>query len=558
MIENFRTIKTDVLVVGAGGAGGRAAIEAGRSNVNAILVEKGFMGKSGCTSTRQNITSQSRISLEDRFKYTLGSGCYLNDQDVLWVLLKEAPEDCAELAEIAKETSGARWNDFLLHEIAKYPNISVLEHTIITKLLLGDRKIVGATALDIRSGEFILFEAKAVVLATGGYGDLYRPSECAPLGINGGVWGDGQALAYHVGAELVEMEMTNQQALPDNPRWNLWYRGLWHRYMDKGPFCYQDGTSIPSLSKEELDAIPVGCAPPTAPHDRYRAEIERRIYLASLKGSVYFNMPARVKDMQQSGVTLAPITPAEKALGYDPAKLPLIKIVIGCLLGQGGPRITEKAETTVSGLYAAGECPGNIYGAYRLNPLMDGILPNGRRAGKYAAEYTKTVQETPIDREEVRKEQAKIYNFLESKPNSISPLEVKKKIWGISNQYLFMVRNAKGLREAIKELMELRKIALPRMQAVSTRQMNLNWVDAIEATFAVDVAEMIARSALFREESRGCQYRDDFPEMDNQNWLCHTLLWKDYGTGEMRLAKAPVTMTRYKPPYRNNEEPIPL
>lgn len=99
---------------------------------------------------------------------------------------------------------------------------------------------------------------------------------------------------------------------------------------------------------------------------------------------------------------------------------------------------------------------------------------------------------------------------------------------------------------------------MPKVQAIDIKRMNLDWVDAIEAGFALDVAEMIARSALFREESRGCQYREDFPEMDNKNWLCHTLLWRDSGTGEMKLSKAPVVMTKYKPPAKIGEQPVPM
>lgn len=119
-----------------------------------------------------------------------------------------------------------------------------------------------------------------------------------------------------------------------------------------------------------------------------------------------------------------------------------------------------------------------------------------------------------------------------------------------------MIRNAKGLTEALKEIEEMRKTDLPRLQAVDIRRMNVDWVEAIQIPFMLDVAEMIARSALFREESRGCQYRDDFPEVDNANWLCHTLLKKE--AGAMKLSKVPVVMTMYKPPSRIGEAPVPV
>ncbi|MCJ7646574.1 hypothetical protein MUO65_06710, partial [bacterium] len=205
-----------------------------------------------------------------------------------------------------------------------------------------------------------------------------------------------------------------------------------------------------------------------------------------------------------------------------------------------------------------GECPGNVYGAYRGNPFMDSTLPMGRRSGKYAAENVKTIKQRPIDLAELEKERDRIFGFLKPKQNPMSPVDAKKKIWEINGKHLFMIRNAKGIKEAIKEIEEFRKKDLPRIQDLDLKCMNLDWVDAIETIFAIDVSEMIARSALFREESRGCQYREDFPEMDNKNWLCHTLMWKDFGTAEMKLSKSPVVMTKFKPPNRIGEAPIPI
>jgi succinate dehydrogenase / fumarate reductase flavoprotein subunit len=146
----------------------------------------------------------------------------------------------------------------------------------------------------------------------------------------------------------------------------------------------------------------------------------------------------------------------------------------------------------------------------------------------------------------VAKEHERIFRFLDPKTNPISPMEVKDKIWKITGKHLFLVRDEKGLNEAIREIGELRAKELPRIQVADIRRLNLEWVDAIEVPFMLDCAEMIARSALFRTESRGCHYRKDFPEMDNKDWLCHTLLTKE---GErMKLSKGKVVMTKLKPP----------
>jgi len=146
----------------------------------------------------------------------------------------------------------------------------------------------------------------------------------------------------------------------------------------------------------------------------------------------------------------------------------------------------------------------------------------------------------------VAREHERIFRFLDPKPNPISPMEVKDKIWKITGKHLFLMRDEKGLNEAIREIGELRAKELPRIQVADIRRLNLEWVDAIEVPFMLDCAEMIARSALFRTESRGCHYRKDFPEMDNKDWLCHTLLKKE---GEkMKLSKGKVVMTKLKPP----------
>lgn len=563
-MKDFRTIETDVLVVGAGGAGGSAALEAGRNNVKVILVEKGFVGKSG-TTTQAGVRALSprqwtgpgreNVPTEERFKFFLEREYFLADQDILWACVDEAKEGTDEIKKFAQEMKAGpqeNWCNALRYEISKYLNISIIENTIITKLLTIGGRVVGATALDIRNGNFLLFRTKAVILATGGYCDLYRPSECTPLNINGGVWGDGQALAYHAGAELCEMEMTNQQTLPDTPKWNQWWRHG-SAFDSLGPFCDKDGNVIPSLSTGAIDSHYLGYAAPMPHSHYYRPQLEMTVYQENMKRQVYYNAPAKIHELIEKGENG---NEAEKALKVDLKQVPLVKVVIGPLIGGGGPKINVKAETNIQGLYAAGECPGNIYGAYRANPFADGILPNGKRAGKYAAEYAKTLRENPIDIDEVEKENERINGFLKIKPDSVSPVEFKKNIWALTRKYLFMIRNAKGLTEALEEIDSIRKKDLPRLQAVDVRRMNIDLKEAIEAVFALDVAEMIARSALFREESRGAQYRDDFPEMDNDKWLCHTLLWKDSNTGEMRLSKGPIVMNRFKPPVHIGEEPI--
>lgn len=192
--------------------------------------------------------------------------------------------------------------------------------------------------------------------------------------------------------------------------------------------------------------------------------------------------------------------------------------------------------------------------------MLSIILSSGKTAGLNAAEYSKTAKHCDINREEVAQEGDRVHSFLEVKPDPISPKEVKAKITDIVMEHLEILRNGKGLEEAIKAIEAIRRKDLPRVQAVDIKIYNNEWVDALEIPYILDVAEMIARSALFRTETRGTQNREDYPEMDNENWLCHTLLRKE--SGQMKLSKGPVVMTKYKPPSLTEclkgAEPIPV
>lgn len=563
----MKTLETDVLVIGGGGAATRAAIEADRYQAKVIIVDKGRIGKSGTTATAGGRATDfegcrgedgrwqkmpvkykhiPESEIEKRFKRLLETGCWLADQDLLWTSCSEAPEVFKEMSQWAARKDDS-FSDACMNEIQRRSGITFVEHTIITKLLTSSGRVVGATGLHIRTGEFILIKAKAVVLGTGGYSELYKPSEGVPLDIHSGQTGDGQSIAFHAGVELCNLEFAEQQQVPDTPKWNKWHRHLlpaeasFRIAMMDGPYFDKEGHVV--ISKEEIMGLPNGCA---HHFQQYSPQLDMLVYTKGLEhGGVYLDQKALIKDPV---AIMSKLSAADKMLKIDPMKVPRAKIVNGCIVGQGGPKITVKGETSLPGLFGAGEGAGsgNLYGAYRTGGLMDSILVFGKRAGRYAAEYVKTVKQGEVDADEVAKEQDRIFRFLDPKPNPISPMEVKDKIWKITGKHLFLVRDEKGLNEAIREIGELRAKELPRIQVADIRRLNLEWVDAIEVPFMLDCAEMIARSALFRTESRGCHYRKDFPEMDNKDWLCHTLLMKE---GErMKLSKGKVVMTKLKPP----------
>ncbi|MEI7670753.1 MAG: FAD-binding protein [Deltaproteobacteria bacterium] len=573
-----RTLETDVLIIGAGGAGMRAAIEAGKGNVKVAIVDKGRVGKSGATPTTgvrvfryKDFKIPTKEKAEEYFKEVLQTGCYLADQDLLGKMIAEYPELIVEMVGWSTKPMDS-YCDALNNEMIKYQNVVSYDYVMITKLLTENGRMAGATGLDFVTGELVLFKAKAVILATGGYAELYDHSEGVPLDVRTRLTGDGTVMAYHAGAELCEMEMVNFQQLPGSPKWMAQVRfvmsflpgGGIRGLCCCGPYYDKDGKQV--VSREEVVNLPVGCGPPKA--FMYNPNLQRLLrYKTREHGTLYMNA---VEEAEREGLDISTIkfSPWDHALGFPDvwnewkADLSRIKLTIGMLIGQGGPKVNLKGETNVPGLYGAGEGAGsgNLYGACRPVSFMTTILPSGRTAGLNAAEYSKTAEQGAIDRDEVAEEGGRIYRFLEVKKDPITPQEVKAKITDIVMEHLEILRNGKGLQEAIAAIEAIRREDLPRVQAVDIKIYNNEWVDALEIPYMLDTAEMIARSSLFRTETRGTQNREDYPEMDNVNWLCHTLLRKE--DGRIKLSKGPVVMTKYNPPSLEEclkgADPIPL
>jgi succinate dehydrogenase/fumarate reductase flavoprotein subunit len=343
-------------------------------------------------------------------------------------------------------------------------------------------------------------------------------------------------LAYHAGAELVNMEMMMFSWIPLNPRRVLACRHFENLSVvgSKGPYLDKDGN--PVITVDEIKNTPCGMGPP----DHYNPYTMRRLAEEMRKGPCYLKDVA-VKPGERH------IRPeVDKVLNLDPSELRRVQVVPGCLTTLGGVRVNEKCAASIPGLFAAGEVIGNLNGAFRTYTMLSQIIVFGKRAGRYAAEYAKEADQAPLDMKEIAKERDRVYGLLEPKANGLSPVETKKTISEIAMKHLYVIRDGEGLTQAIKEIQRIRNEDLPRLQAADIRKFNLEWIDGMEIGVMLDVAEMVARSALFRSESRGCHHREDFPQMDNKNWLYHTLLNKD-GSG-MKLSKASVLFTTMRPP----------
>lgn len=563
------TMKTDVLVIGAGGAGTRAAIEASRNKkLSILLLNQGPIGKSGLTSMANGgmqWVSHPEDSFEDHFKDVVRIGCYLNEQNLVECLAREAPERAEELiswgAKVFMEGGklyftdprgsgashprghyipGATYMAALRGELERHGNVTIREDSIATKLLMDGTRVIGATVLNIRTGEVLAVQSKATVLAAGGLGELFLHSTNTPFGLHGHASGVGYALAYHAGAELIDMEMVQFSGQQLYPPWLLGNPAL------LSTLC--GGEYRNSLGKEYMK-LP-------QPRDMIQRLAYKEIKegRGTPRGGVYIDLTVSPLSSQEIEVQL------QKALGGDIARerWKLIKDMSvdnpdpknwkveftpgGAHFFMGGVRINERCETTLGGLYAAGEVAGGVHGANRMggNALPD-IVVFGRRAGTYAGEFAARADWIEPDDASVKVEYERLYQFF--KPDGIPAKALRDRIGTFMPEYMGVARTEADMVKILPEIESLRA-EIPRLRAPDTRRFNLGWVEALEVPYMLDVAEMMTRSAISRRESRGAHFREDFPETDPK-WPQHTRVKKQGAS--MEVDAVPVTITTLKP-----------
>lgn len=567
----MKTIHTDVLVIGAGGAGARAAIEAAKSdgNVEVLVLNQGPIGKSGLTSMANGgmqWVSHPEDSPQYLFEDIIRVGAYLNEQNLVERLTEEAPARAAELIEwgakvIALGASGATaevspsgpsfprayyipgvsYMTALRNRLSALANATVLEDTIATKLLMEGRRVVGAAVLDIRSGESFVVSAKAVVLASGGLGEIYPHSTNAPFGMHGHAAGMGYALAYHAGAELIDMEMVQ---FTGNQLWPPWLLG---NPMLLSSMC--GGKYINGTGKEFL-RLP-----------QPRDAIQRLAYKeikegrGTEHGGVYIDLTrsplSSAEIEEQLKESLAAEVAKERwrlikemsAGTPDPKTWRIEFTPGGAHFFMGGVRINERCETSLEGLFAAGEVSGGVHGANRMGGCaLTEIIVFGKRAGEHAAEFTKNSDRIEPAASQGEAEEERLSALLGG--GRLSPRTITEKIAALMSAHVGVARTEGDLAIAQSGLRQLRSGELPYLRAPQGRRFNLGWVEAIQIAYMLDVAEMIATSAMSRSESRGAHYREDYPDTEGE-WLKHTRIRKR--DGAMTIDTVPVTVTTHQP-----------
>jgi fumarate reductase (CoM/CoB) subunit A len=560
----MQLVETDVLVVGGGGAGLRAAIEASNLGASVALVLKGLLGSSGSTAmaagAMAGVGSWHEVgdSVGVHFMDTVRGGAYINEQRLVRIITEEASQRIVEL-----EGFGALWERtedgkrYLLRiggghsyprsvyfedrpghemltamkgEALRRTNILIFENVMVTKLLTSGGSAVGATAFNLNSGRFIVFKSKATVLATGGAGQLYLITT-QPVRNTG----DGFALALQAGAKLMDMEFVQFYPLgllyPEAVKGiivgALYYGHLLNvkgeRFMKK-----YDPKRL-ELSTRDLVSRAV-----------YKEVQEGR---GTKRGGVYIDMTFNPSGFIKKQLPF--IYNLCMKLGVNPEKS-LLEVAPTCHYFMGGVKVNDKWATNVPGLFAAGEVVGGVHGANRLsqNSLTD-IIVSGARVGMYAAKSAVEKKKwIPIDEEQVKVEREKIYGMLGRK-GEVKPLDVKKKIKEVMWNYVGIIRNNNGLEQALKEIENIKKVMTNVSIPLTTMRYNMGWIDAVEASNLVLAAEAIIKASLMRTETRGAHFRDDFPFRDDKNWLKHLVI--ELENGKMKLGSCPVDLSEVSP-----------
>ncbi|HTW44657.1 MAG TPA: fumarate reductase/succinate dehydrogenase flavoprotein subunit [Acidobacteriaceae bacterium] len=586
-MPEFQRFSYDVLVIGAGGAGLRAAIEAAATGAKVGVVCKSLLGKAHTVMAEGGIAA-ALANVDDRdnwrvhFSDTMRGGQYLNNWRMAELHAKEAPDCVRELeawgalfdrtkdGRILQRNFGGHRYPRLAHvgdrtglEMIRtlqdhgiHAGMEVHMECTVLRLLLDSGQIAGACGYDREKGRFYLWQAKAVVLATGGIGRAYK--------ITSNSWeytGDGLALAYHAGAELQDMEFV--QFHPTGMVWPISVRGILVTEGVRGEggvlrnsegrrFMFDD---IPDLYKEQTaDTEEEGWRytqgdknarrpPELLTRDHVARCINREVKAGrgSPHGGVFLDISWIKKHLPKSEEHIKRKLPSMYHQFKQLADLDITQeqMEVGPTTHyvMGGIRVDGDTQmSTVPGLFAAGEVAAGLHGANRLggNSLSD-LLVFGRRAGRFAAEFAKTRAAATVDEQQLQATAAAALVPFDRGPAGENPYQIQYDLQDTMQDLVGIVRTEQEMQQALAAIEKFRARA-ERIGVVGNREYNNGWHTSVDVTNLIIVSEAVTRAALMRKESRGAQFREDFPNKDAE-WGKYNIVVKSGADGAMQVEK---------------------
>jgi succinate dehydrogenase / fumarate reductase, flavoprotein subunit len=588
-MPEFQLFSYDVLVIGAGGAGLRAAIEAAASGAKVGVVCKSLLGKAHTVMAEGGIAA-ALANVDDRdnwrvhFADTMRGGQYLNNWRMAELHAKEAPECVRELeawGALFDRTKDGRilQRNFGGHQYPRLAHVgdrtglemirTLQDHGIhsgmqvhmectVLRLLLDSGRVMGACGYDREKGHFLLWQAKAVVLATGGIGRAYK--------ITSNSWeytGDGLALAYDAGAELQEMEFV--QFHPTGMVWPISVRGILvtegvrgeggvlrnsdgRRFMfDEIPDLYKDQTAD---TEDEGWRYTQGDRNARRPPELLTRDHVARCINREVKagrgtphGGVSLDIAWIKKHLPKAEEHIKRKLPSmyhqfKQLADLDITKEPM-EVGPTTHYMMGGIRVDGDSQmSNVPGLFAAGEAAAGLHGANRLggNSLSD-LVVFGRRAGRFAAEFARNngASGATIDNRQLQATANQALKPFDRGASGENPYQIQYDLQEAMQDLVGIVRTENEMQQALATIAQLRSRA-DRVGIAGHRQYNNGWHTALDLASLLVVSEAITRAALLRKESRGAQFREDFPNKDAE-WGKHNIIVKRGADGEMLVEK---------------------
>lgn len=576
MVERHHA-ETDVLIIGGGIAGIRAAIEASQQGTSVILANKGYVGQDGAVVWMAGGGYQAVLyppdSVDQHIRDTIKAGKYINNQNLVRTFLSLVPESVHDLGKwgVRWKKEGERYSQIrmpgeahprsMLHtktgqhlggeyrkalprRLRREKRVTVINDLFIIDLIKREKTVVGAIGLDVKDGQLKVIRAKSTVIATGGFMDCFEFTTANPT-----VTGDGHGMAYRAGARMTDMEFI--QFFPAAALWpanvyrdaypygliyelyGIFYNRLGERFMERYYPVEKDFATRQAQSRAIAREVREGRGSPHGGAYLSFRHLPKNLLNAYLEQT--WDIPF-FRSLREAGVDLR-----EDAIEIGPAAHYV----------QGGCWVNELCETSLPGLYAAGEVgSGGKDGADRLSGnALPFCMAMGYVAGREAANRAKAIDRPDIDEAQVETICDEVLSPLK-REGGVRPVEMKKKIRRLMSRYMMFERRGDELEAAIKEVERLRSEMLPRLWvSAKTKRFNIEWLDALEVRNMLDVAEMSMRCALMRTESRGLHERADYPN-EELSWLKHIIISKrDNG---MHLTTEPITFPYVKPNELSN------
>jgi succinate dehydrogenase / fumarate reductase, flavoprotein subunit len=588
-MAEYQTFEHDVLVIGAGGAGLRAAIEASKSGVSVGLICKSLLGKAhtvmaegGMAAAMGNV--DDRDNWKVHFSDTMRGGQYVNNWRMAELHAKEAPERVRELeawgavfdrtkdGKILQRNFGGHRYPRLAHvgdrtglELIRtlqdhgiHQGIEVfMEVTVISLLKDGDR-VVGVFAYEREHGRFRVFKAKAVILATGGVGRAYKITSNSWEGT-----GDGHSLAYDAGAELIDMEFLQfhptGMVYPPSVKGILVTEGVrgeggvlknseGKRFMfDDIPDNYKDQTAD---TPEEGWKYTQGDKNARRPPELLTRDHVARCIMREVKagrgtpnGGVYLDIAWIKEKLPNAAEHIKKKLPSmyhqfKQLADLDITQVPM-EVGPTTHYIMGGIKVDGDTQaSTIPGLFAAGECAAGINGANRLggNSLSD-LIVFGKRAGEYAAKFAQENGHGTINKEEIDKTAKWALEPFE-RENGENPFQLQKELQDMMQLNVGIVRLEDEMQEALQGVRKLKE-RMKNVAATGNVDFNPSWHTSLDMHNLLNVSEAIALAAIERKESRGGHFRDDYPNKEAEFAKINFSIKKNKD-GEMEINSIPI------------------